>query len=99
MSYVLRSGQVIAGLDPEEVQAAAVALGFYGGSSGPGDSMEQPDALAHALVAVAAWRSRRDAEERAHARLRDSEARRADMALCLDRARAHRLRCALDDVL
>lgn len=98
-SYRLRTGQTIAGLHPEEVEAARAALERHGGTLGPGDDEGHPDALAHALAAAAGWRSRREAEERAHARLRDDPVRLADLAECMRRAaaRVEAIRTAADD--
>ena len=107
MSYRLRTGQTIAGLDPDEVRAAAVALRYYGGMLGPLDSLREPDAMAHALAAYLGAVSRREADERAHARRRDDPLRLANLAFTLERARNIRdavsewrkRRTAEDDVL
>lgn len=52
---------------PDEVSEAAGVLLFYGGHLGPLGE----DAVRRVLVAAKAWRDRRDADERRHARLRD----------------------------
>ncbi len=55
--------------------------------------------MRYALLAGVAEQERQDAREREHAKRRDDPLRLADMAECLGRARAHRRRTALEDVL
>lgn len=70
MTYTLADGRRIAGLHPDQVREVARLLEFWGGDPGPlGD-----DAVALVLVAAQAWEERRQAEERAHERLRDMRA-------------------------
>src|SRR3990167_9177530 len=70
---------------PDEVLEACGALTFYGGDPGPMGE----DAVRRVLTAAAAWRERRESEEREHARLRDDPLRAAEMEQIL-RGRAGR---------
>lgn len=57
---------------PDEIREAAGVALFYGADLGPLGE----DVIRRVLVASKSWRDRRDADERAHARLRDDIARR-----------------------